>query len=49
MKSCDNKKNIFETLEFSHKFPKVKEFAYMLFCKEGTKIESDRISGAYGK
>lgn len=49
MHSCENKKNTFETLGFSHYFSKVKEFAYVWFCKEDSKVESDRIASINGK
>lgn len=48
MHFCKNKKNIFETLEFSHNFSKLEQFAYVQFCKE-EKSESDRISNLNGK
>lgn len=48
MHSCESKKNTFETLEFFRN-SKVKEFAYVWFCKEDSKVESDRIASINGK
>lgn len=49
MHSCENKKNIFDKLELSQDFSKLKEFTYVQFCEEDSKVKSDRISSLNGK
>ena len=49
MHSCENKKDIFDKLEISQNFSKLKEFTYVQFCEEDSKVKSDRILSLNGK